>query len=84
MTGSFKELLIINYLIIIHELGHTLFAVLFGIEIDKIYIYPLGGIVKNKMPLNISPIKELIILIMGPVFQFIAFFSLVIIFIENI
>lgn len=43
-----------------------------NLELEKILIYPLGGISKFKMPLNISIKKEAFVLIMGPVFQIIA------------
>ena len=52
-------------------------ALIFKIEIKEIYIYPLGAISKFNMPLNINPIKEFIILIMGPIFQILAYFILV-------
>ena len=55
-------------------------AYLLGVEVDKIYIYPLGGISKFNMPLNISIKKEFLILISGPLFQFVAYFILNIIF----
>ncbi len=48
-------------------------AIFFKVETDKIYIYPLGGISKFNMPLNIKVYKEFLILIMGPVFQNIGF-----------
>ena len=51
-----------------------------GIEVDKIIIYPLGGISKFKLTLNISPEKEMLILIMGPLSQFIAYLILMHIF----
>lgn len=54
-------------------------AYLFHIKIESINIYPLGGISNFNMPLNINPIKELLILIMGPIFQFLAYFLLLII-----
>ena len=54
-------------------------AYLFHIKIKSINIYPLGGISNFNMPLNINPIKELLILIMGPIFQFLAYFLLLII-----
>lgn len=72
LTGSFKNFIIISFLIIIHELGHFIVAKHLGVEVDKIYIYPLGGISKFNMPLNISSLKEFIILIAGPFFQVIA------------
>ncbi len=54
-------------------------AYLFHIKVESINIYPLGGISNFNMPLNINPIKELLILIMGPIFQFLAYFLLLII-----
>ena len=54
-------------------------AYLLGIKINEIYIYPLGGISKFNMDLNISMKKELLILINGPIFQHIAYLLLLII-----
>lgn len=67
--ASFRQVFYIFFLIIIHEIGHFLAARLFDIELDKIYIYPLGGIAKFYIPYNYSRLKELIILINGPLFQ---------------
>lgn len=53
-----------------------LLAYLEQVEIKSIYLYPLGGISKLNIPLNISPRKEIIILIAGPLFQFIAYYIL--------
>jgi len=78
-TAAFKEFIIIFYLVIIHELGHSLVAYILGIKIEEIRIYPLGGISKFAMPLNTSPIKELLILIAGPLFQEFAYLFLVLI-----
>ena len=52
-------------------------ALILKVEVDSIYIYPFGGISKFKMPLNIHPIKELFILVTGPLFQIIAYYVLV-------
>lgn len=78
LTASFREVFIISTLIIIHELGHTLMAYILGIKINEIYIYPLGGISKFNMDLNISIKKELLILINGPIFQHIAYLILLV------
>ena len=53
-------------------------AYFLGIKIDEIYIYPLGGISKFNMDLNISIKKELLILINGPLFQHLAYLILLI------
>ena len=74
--------IIISVLIIIHELGHFLTALLFKIEVDKIYIYPFGGISKFNLSLNTSIKKELLILLMGPLFQELAKYLLILIFRE--
>ena len=75
---SITEVFIISVLIIIHELGHVLIATLEKVKVDRIMIYPLGGITKLHMKLNISPQKEFIILLAGPIFQWFAFFLLMI------
>jgi stage IV sporulation protein FB len=54
-----------------------------GIKTDKIYIYPLGGISKFDMPLNINPKEELLVLITGPLFQVLAYFILILILPKN-
>lgn len=77
-TASFREFFIICFLVIIHEIGHFMMAFFLGCEIDKIYIYPMGGISKFKMDLNIGITSEFLILLMGPIFQMIAFNILVI------
>lgn len=58
-------------LIIVHELGHFLTAMFFKIDPDKIYIYPFGGISKFNMRLNEKIEKELLILVLGPLSQFV-------------
>lgn len=62
-------IIILFLLIFVHELGHFITAMIFQIEVDKIYIYPFGGISKFHLSLNESLRKELIILIMGPLVQ---------------
>jgi len=42
---------------------------MYKVELDKIYLYPSGGISKFHIPLNYSFFKEFIILISGPIFQ---------------
>ena len=69
--------IILFLLIIVHELGHFITAVLFKIEPDKIYIYPFGGISKLNISLSESITKELIVLIAGPLTQFIFYLLLI-------
>lgn len=69
--------LIIVILISIHEIGHFIIAKYFGFDIDKIYLYPYGGISKFNLQMNVSLRNEFIVLIMGPIFQIIAFLILI-------
>lgn len=48
-------------------------AVIQKIKVKSIYLYPLGGVTKLDMPLNTSPLKELLVLLNGPLFQCIAY-----------
>lgn len=77
IIGSFIPIFLLTSLIIVHELGHFLMAILFKIEVDKIYIYPFGGISKFNISFNESLIKEFIILIMGPLFQMIFYLIII-------
>ena len=70
------QFIIISTLVIIHELGHFLIAKLLKIDVIKICLYPLGGISKINMDLNEKVIKELIVLISGPIFQIFAYLIL--------
>lgn len=76
LTASFIPFFIISFLIIIHELGHFLTAKFLKVEVDKIIIYPLGGISKFNMPINIAMKKEFLILVAGPIFQVLAYIIL--------
>lgn len=77
LIGAFMPFIIFLSLIIIHELGHFLAALFFKIEVDKIYIYPFGGVSKFNISLNESILKEFIILIMGPIFQIIFYLIII-------
>lgn len=73
----FKNFTFIFLLIIFHELGHALVGKLLGFELDKIIIYPYGGLTKFKMRENHSLLKEIIMLLSGPIFQTITYFILI-------
>ena len=76
LTGYFKDVVIISLIILVHEMGHILAAIILKWKIKFILFLPFGSItifneIVNK-PLN----EELLIAIMGPVFQII--FTLII------
>ncbi len=80
LSASFVQTIIISILIIIHELGHLLMAKILNVEVDKIYIYPLGGITKLNLELNSHPLQESLILVSGPILQIVAYALCLLIF----
>ena len=58
-------------------------ARLLNIKLEKIYLYPLGGISKLNIPINYSHLKELLIILSGPLFQILTNKYLGIIFPQN-
>lgn len=69
-------------LILVHELGHFLTAISLGLETDKIYLYPYGGISVFHTKVNIPRKEEWLVLLMGPLFQII-FYLLVSLMLNN-
>ena len=69
----FKQYTFVFILIIIHELGHALTGKILGFKFDKIIIYPYGGITKFNTLENHSLNKEMIVILMGPLMQFLGY-----------
>jgi len=61
--------LLLMIIVFVHELGHTLCALILKVPIDKICFYPFGGVSKFKSKINIPLKQEALILIMGPLAQ---------------
>ncbi len=76
LTGNFNHVFPYFSLLMIHEMGHALCGVILGYELDKITIYPYGGVTTFNLPINIPLKKELLILLFGPIFQIIGYFFL--------
>lgn len=76
LTGRFNNFFPYFALIFIHELGHMITGIVLGYQLDKITFYPYGGITTFNLPLNIPLFKELLILVMGPIFQIIGYLLL--------
>jgi len=81
LTGYFPNLLIFTSIIIIHELGHYITAKINKLNVEKIIIYPYGGLVKMNNLINTNINKELIVAISGITFQTI--YYILIVFIYN-
>lgn len=58
-------------IILVHEFGHLFAALVLRWKIDKIYVYPLGGIVKFNESINRNIIEEFFVVVSGPIFQII-------------
>lgn len=69
LTGNFKNFIIFSAIIIVHETGHIVGAWIFKWKIDKVILLPFGGITIFKENIDKSLKQELIIALLGPLFQ---------------
>lgn len=69
ITGHFKAFTNIMVIVLFHELGHILGALIFKWKIKRVLILPFGCMTEFNEKLNRPIYQELIILIMGPLFQ---------------
>lgn len=66
-TARFKELLILFFIVFIHELGHAIAAAHYKWRIKQIQLLPFGGVAELDEHGN-KPLKEeLIVIIAGPI-----------------
>lgn len=84
LTGYFHNLIIFTSIILIHELGHYTIAKLNKLKVEKIIIYPYGGLVKMNNLINTSINKELTVAISGILFQTIYYIIIVILYNQGI
>lgn len=80
ITGQFLNLIIFTSLIVIHELGHYIACLITRVNVDKIIIYPYGGITKINDVIDIDLKKEFLISISGIIIQCIYFFVVYILY----
>ena len=83
ITGLFKEICIISIIILIHELGHFYMFNKYKWNIEKIKIYPFGGVVVIDDDIDKNFKEEFIISISGPIFQEILFLFIFILYKYN-
>lgn len=73
LSGYYKEIFIIFLILIVHEFGHFFLMKLYNIKVNKIIIYPYGGMIKSDILINTNSFKILIISIGGILSQIILF-----------
>lgn len=76
ICGLFKYFLIISSIVLIHELGHIIFAFIFKRKICKVKILPFGGLLIFDSYLSENIFEDLIISIGGIFFQLIFIYIL--------
>ena len=73
-TGQFRLLMLLFVVILIHEFGHVIVALIYKYKIKKIIIYPYGGITRFDTLINTKIEKDLFIAISGVIVQSIYFY----------
>ena len=80
LTGHFLNLIVFTSIIIVHELGHSIVAYLFKYDIDKIIIYPYGGLTKLNKLVNTNIYRDILVSISGLIMQSIYFYIIYILY----
>lgn len=83
ITGQIKELLGLLIIILSHEFGHYFASKIFNWNIDKIYLYPFGGLIKYNEKIDKPFLEEFIIAISGIANQSIVYILCIFIFKNN-
>ena len=73
LTGHFSNLFVFTSLIIVHEIGHVTASIIFKYKVDKIIIYPYGGLTKLDTIVNTNIYKDLVVAISGIIMQCVYF-----------
>lgn len=76
LAGYYLNLVVFTSLIVVHELGHYLMARINKIKVDKIIIYPYGGLTKLEGLINRDIGEELLVATSGIIMQYIFYLSL--------
>lgn len=66
ITGHFKQLLLIFFIVFAHEMGHALTAHFFRWRLKKIELLPFGGVTEVDEHGNRPLLEEMLVIIAGP------------------
>lgn len=84
LAGYIKHVALIMLIIIGHEFGHVFFCLLFNIEVEKIEIFPFGGITYVNKRIHERIFKDIIISIGGILSQLIFYLVIYFLYKNNI
>lgn len=73
LAGYFEVVFLTMFFITFHELGHYITGKLLNLKVSRVDIYLFGGVTIFEEDLNLDIKKEIITLIMGPIFQILLF-----------
>ncbi len=76
LSGYIKNIMLIFFICLFHELGHIFFIKLFAYEIIKVELLPFGGYTTINQKINSNINKDMIIALGGLFFQLILFLLL--------
>ena len=74
LIGKFKMFIFLTLITLFHEIGHIITGLLFNYKIEKIIILPIGSLTIFNKKINTNILEELLVTIMGPLFQVMLFF----------
>lgn len=80
LTGHFINVIVFTLIILFHELGHIITSILFGYKIDKVIIYPYGGVTKVNTLVNTKIEEDLVVAVAGIIMQSIFFLFIMILY----
>lgn len=67
ITGRFRELLMLFFIVFVHEMGHAACAHFFSWRIKRITLLPFGGVAEMDEHGNRPPHEELLVILAGPI-----------------
>ncbi len=73
-TGLIKNIMLIYFIVIFHELGHIFIIKILGYKVLRVDIYPSGGVTKIDKKINTKLSHDIFIASFGIVFQIILYF----------
>ena len=80
LAGYFSNLIVFTSIIIVHELGHIITGLHFKYKLDKVIIYPYGGMTKFNTIINTNINKDILVAISGVIVQSIYFILITILY----